>query len=537
MTRELRAALALSLMTCSCSAALAQDNSTIVVAIPGTPQGIDIDRQSGPQTWTLGMQVLELGSEWAMLDYPFETAAVAAPTAIPNFKYPDFTGQTIEPGIIENCVLSADGLEATYHLRPNVRSAAGNEFTSADVIYRVERAIANNAITQFIQNAVNAGKREQWTAVDKYTVAITAQTPMPQICTVLTNPYFYWLDSVEAKKNATSDDPWSNGWASTKSMSFGPYHVVSWEAGRRVEMAANPSYWRGEPKIKRVIYQVVPESANRVALLAQSKVQLAEGLSPDEIVSLSNTASVRVAAVRGNQSLYAIMNNSIAPFDKPEVRRAINMVIPRKTVAEQIYRGMAEPFNGVIPSLYPGFVDFKSAAGSVDEAKALLVSAGFPDGFDTQIAYSAGDPVQENVAILLQTALKQIGVRVGLQKMPVAAHSDLVQSKKAPFALWLDFPIQPDPNYSLGLIYGTGNAVNYQNYSNPIVDKAISAGVPIVDPDERKSAHELPQRQIHEDAALAWIVEPYFLAGMSASVHGWRWYPTQYYRVSDLVLH
>lgn len=181
MTRELRAALALSLMTCSCSAALAQDNSTIVVAIPGTPQGIDIDRQSGPQTWTLGMQVLELGSEWAMLDYPFETAAVAAPTAIPNFKYPDFTGQTIEPGIIENCVLSADGLEATYHLRPNVRSAAGNEFTSADVIYRVERAIANNAITQFIQNAVNAGKREQWTAVDKYTVAITAQTPMPQI--------------------------------------------------------------------------------------------------------------------------------------------------------------------------------------------------------------------------------------------------------------------------------------------------------------------------------------------------------------------
>ncbi|QOF75503.1 ABC transporter substrate-binding protein (plasmid) [Aminobacter sp. SR38] len=536
MRRYHGAAFAAALATCACSTALAQDKSTIVIAIPGTPQGIDIDRQSGPQTWTIGMQVLELGAEWATVDYPFGSEGVGDPRKIPGFKYPDFTGQKMDSGIIESCKLSEDGLSATYHLRPNVRSAAGNEFTADDVIYRVERAIANNAITQFIQNSVNAGKREQWSVVDKYTVAISAQTPMPQICTVLTNPYFYWLDSVEAKKHATSDDPWSNAWVSTGSMSYGPYHVVSWDAGRRIELVANPNYWRGEPEIKRVIYQVVPESANRVALLAQGKVQLAEGLSPDEIVSLAGVSSVRVAAVRGNQSLYAIMNNAIAPFDKPEVRQAINMVLPREAVAEQIYRGMAEPFYGVIPSLYPGYVDFRAEKGSLKQAMDLLAKADLAEGFDTQIAYSAGDPVQENVAILMQTALRQIGIRVNLQKMPVAAHSDLVQSKKAPFALWLDFPIQPDPNYALGLIYGTSNAVNYQNYSNAAVDDDIAKGVPIVSPAERAAAHETPQRQIHNDAALGWIVEPYFLTGMASSVEGWRWYPTQYYRVNDLSL-
>ncbi len=536
MRRFNRVALATLLMACACSTANATDAKTLVVAIPGTPQGIDIDRQSGPQTWTIGMQVLELGADWALVDYPFEAGPVGDPRAVPGFKYPDFTGQKMEPGIIENCVLSQDGLSATYHLRKNVLSAAGNEFTSDDVIYRVERAIANNAITQFIQNSVNAGKREQWSAVDRYTVAITAETPMPQICTVLTNPYFYWIDSTEAKKHATTEDPWSNDWVSTGSMSFGPYSVVSWEAGRRVELAANPNYWRGEPAIKRVIYQVVPESANRVALLAQGQIQLAEGLSPDEIVSLAGQEAVRVAAVRGNQSLYAIMNNAIAPFDKPQVRRAINMMMPRQAVAEQIYRGMAEPFNGVIPSLYPGYVDFPGEAASVEAAKALLAEAGLADGFETQIAYSAGDPVQENVAILMQTALREIGIRLNLQKMPVAAHSDLVQSKKAPFALWIDFPIQPDPNYALGLIYGSGNAVNYQNYSDAEVDAAIAKGVPIVDPAQRAAAHEEPQRRIHDAAALGWIVEPYFLAGMSSKVTGWRWYPTQYYRVSDLAI-
>ena len=82
---------------------------------------------------------------------------------------------------------------------------------------------------------------------------------------------------------------------------FGPYQIKSWEAGRRVVMEANPNYWQGVPSIKRIIYQVVPESANRVALLRQGQVDLVEGLSPDEAVGLASAPGVRVAAVRGNQ--------------------------------------------------------------------------------------------------------------------------------------------------------------------------------------------------------------------------------------------
>jgi hypothetical protein len=39
-------------------------NDTVIIAIPGTPQGIDVDLQAGPQTWTIGGQVWELGAEW-----------------------------------------------------------------------------------------------------------------------------------------------------------------------------------------------------------------------------------------------------------------------------------------------------------------------------------------------------------------------------------------------------------------------------------------------------------------------------------------
>src|SRR5436190_15288326 len=60
-------------------------SDTIVIAIPGTPQGTDLDREAGPQSWTIAGQVLELGIEWKRIPYPF-----AAHGGIQNTKVPGF---------------------------------------------------------------------------------------------------------------------------------------------------------------------------------------------------------------------------------------------------------------------------------------------------------------------------------------------------------------------------------------------------------------------------------------------------------------
>jgi peptide/nickel transport system substrate-binding protein len=317
-------------------------------------------------------------------------------------------------------------------------------------------------------------------------------------------------------------------------MGFGPYAIDSWEAGKRVVMKANANYWKGAPPIKRIIYLVVPESTNRVALLRQGKVDLVEGLSPDEAMALAADTSLRVAAVRGNQSIYAVMNNTKPPFDDPFVRQAVNTAIPREQIVKDIYRGLAEPWQGVMPSTYPGYVPMSRYGFDVGKAKQLLAQSKSPNGFKTTLAFSAGDPVQENVAILLKSVLAPLNIDVSLQKMPVAAQSDLVQSKRADFALWIDFPIQPDPNYSLGLIYGSGNAVNYQNYRNPEVDRILAEGATIVDSAQRNAFHAPAEEQISKDAALGWIAEPYYVNAMSAKVSGWKWFTTQYYKVSEM---
>jgi peptide/nickel transport system substrate-binding protein len=104
---------------------------------------------------------------------------------------------------------------------------------------------------------------------------------------------------------------------------------------------------------------------------------LIEGVSPDEAVSLAASSNVRVAAVHGNQSIYLVMNNAKAPFDKVQVRQAINHLLARDQIVKDIYRGLAVTWEGVMPSVYPGYVEFNNYTYNVAEARRLLAEAGY----------------------------------------------------------------------------------------------------------------------------------------------------------------
>ena len=371
------------------------------------------------------------------------------------------------------------------------------------------------------------------TKVDDYTVTLANASPMPLACSGLTNFYNPWLDSKEVEKHKTAADPYSDEWIATHGGGFGPYFVAEWTPGKRVGMKANPNYCRGEPAIKQIIYLVVPESSGRLALLQRGEIDLAEGLSPDEIASLSGDAKAKGVAIRGNQQMWLTLNNDVAPFNDVRVRQAIEYVIPRQQIVDAIYKGMAVPWSGVISSVTPGYVNEVPYEDNLDKAKQLVAEAGLAPGTTVELAFSAGVPEMENMAVVLKDALAKIGINLDLKKLPVAAHSDLVQSRKAPMALWTDSPIQPDSNYVMNLVYSSGPLalVNYSNFRDPEVDRLIEEGKTIVDPAQRIEFHKQIQKRIQEQAAFGWTVEPYYRVGLSGALSGFRWYPTQYYRV------
>ena len=101
-------------------------------------------------------------------------------------------------------------------------------------------------------------------------------------------------------------------------------------------------------------------------------------------------------------------------------------------------------------------------------------------------------------------------------------------------ALWTDSPIQPDVNYVINLVYTSGplSLVNYNNFSDPEVDKMIESGASIIDPAARLEHHKGVQQRIQDEAAMGWVVEPSIASACRATCRastGTRrsstWYP------------
>lgn len=515
---------------------------TMVIAIGALPQGIDLDKSVSPTTWSMGAQVMEDGMSWEWVDFPFSTGDDWDPSTISGFKYPDYMGeQKLVPGIIEKCDLDADGKRATYHLRKGVISPWGNEFTADDMLWRIERGKATGAINNFLEfllnlpgQTINPPESGGYKKIDSHTVEITSSAGMPLACKRFTNFYDAFLDSKAVMANATEDDPWANKWVSTNGGGFGAYRVTEWTPGKRAVMESNEDYWRGAPEIKKIIYLVVPESSNRVALLKAGKVHMAEGLTPDEILALSDSENARGVAVRGNQSMWVMINNDMEPYNNVKVRQAINHVINREAIARDIYHGMMNPWQGVMPSTYPGYEPWMKYDFNPEKAKQLLAEAGFPNGFDAELVFDAAQAAMESIGVLLQSDFKKAGINLSLKKQPTAAASDYVQSKKGSLALWTDMPIQPDINYALKLVWPTGALVNYHNFSDPKVDATLKAGEGVIEPEARVKAHAGIQEHIHDLAPLGWIGEQYFAVGLSRKISNFRWYTTQYYHVYEM---
>ncbi|KQU86340.1 ABC transporter substrate-binding protein [Ensifer sp. Root31] len=71
--------------------------------------------------------------------------------------------------------------------------------------------------------------------------------------------------------------------------------------------------------------------------------------APADVSGLKANSDLIVLEQPGLNVAYLAMNTLIAPFDKLEVRRAINMAIDRKAIVGSVYQGMGQVAMSVLP--------------------------------------------------------------------------------------------------------------------------------------------------------------------------------------------
>ncbi len=496
--------------------AVAAARDTLIVAVSATPVSLDPEYGASLESWELPVFIYEY-----LLCYYFKKGADGV--GMPQFEPP------YQPRLAEKVEVSADGKRLTFRLRKGIKSEYGNEFTAADVKWSWDRTFSLKTAGMWMMKSSSIPSADSIKVIDPYILEVDLSGPnsllMTEQATSLNNPVIY--DATEAKKHATSADPWAKDWLGKNSATFGPYKVTQFTPGQVVVFEVNPHYYRERPKIPRVIWREVPSSATRLELLLAGSVHIAKELEPLQRQQCEGKPGVKVTAIKGNEAVMFALNNNVKPFDNVKVREAIAYAAPIDAIIDTVY--LKQPnvrlFKGYTPESYPAAIDYwPYYPTDLDKARALLKEAG-QGPFSFKLAQNAARPEHEQVAIQIQTQLKKLDIDAQIQKLTPAAYQEEYFSRKAEAVLVQDCAWVADPAYSLGLFFGSGptSVANWVNYSNKDVDVLLDECFNTADAAKRRELGQKAHRLIVDDAPWAFSIGIGFYMTARSEVSGLNW--------------
>ena len=168
------------------------------------------------------------------------------------------------PDLAESWEISNDGCEYIFNLRKNITFHNGQKFTSADVVFSLDRILdpkTGSPRTWVLEKVVGAdermkGKSEKTSginALDEYRVSIRIKEPFAPFMSLLTTPACYILPS-ESKDSFKESDFFN------KPVGTGPFFVKDRVRDSYIHLAANENYFLGKPKVGNILVRIITEN-------------------------------------------------------------------------------------------------------------------------------------------------------------------------------------------------------------------------------------------------------------------------------------
>src|SRR5438128_6755805 len=285
-------------------------------------------------------------------------------------------------------------MSVTFKLKRNATFHDGTPVTAKDVKWSLDRAVTVGGFPTFQMGAGSLEKREQFVVVDNNTIRVDFlrkdRLTIPDLAVIV--PCV--LNSELVKKHATVADPWGLEYTKQNTAGSGAYRVVSWNAGTEVILERNDKWTGGPlPKIRRIVWRMVPSAGNRRALLERGDADISYELPNKDFVELKDIGKLNIVSTPYSNGIqYIGMNVTKPPFDNPKVRQAVAYAIPYQKIMDAVLYGLAKP-------MYGAPADSKTDVAwpqphkyntDIAKAKAALPEAGYPPGIETTLSFDLG---------------------------------------------------------------------------------------------------------------------------------------------------
>ena len=341
-----------------------------------------------------------------------------------------------EPEVTDN----GDGTYTyTFTLRDDALWSDGQPVTANDFVYSWRRLVDPNTASPYntiIAMVVNANEiiagelpKEELgvRAVDDHTFQVDLTYNCPYFLDICAFPNTMPLreDIVEGNTTWTQDP--------STYVTNGPFKMESWTHDAEIVMVPNENYYdMSNVSIERLTFALMDDANAQLTAFRNGDLDFVQNPPPDEVASLLADGTLIAGDYLG--TYYACFNNSVAPFDDVNVRKAFNLAIDRNYIVEIVTQAGEIPAGAWVPESVvdaegtdgPDFRevggDFWSTAeedyeANCEQARELLAQAGYPNGEgfpETTYLYNTDDKHQAVAEALQQMWSSVLGVDVTL---------------------------------------------------------------------------------------------------------------------------
>ena len=420
----------------------------------------------------------------------------------------------ITPGVAASWS-TPDPLTWEIKLRPGVKFHDGSDLTAEDVVFSLERALSIKGSPGGFQSYVRPITSKQ--IVDKHTLRLKTAAPYGPLLQDLAHVL---LVSKKVAASATSED-FDSGKAA---IGTGPFKLVKFARGDRVQLARHDAYWGGRPEWEGVSLRILPSDPARTAALLSGDLDAIENVPTADLARLKKSPAHRLAQTVSWRTILLHVDQdrvpppgvtdksgkplAANPFKDVRVRLALSKAINREAIAERVMEGLSVPAaNPVSPSVIGHDPALKPERYDVDGAKKLLAEAGYANGFTMTLATPNNRYINdEQIAQAVAQMFSRIGVTTKVEALPLSAYLGRARNREFGVALLGWGSLASD--LALRSIAATFDADkgrgawNWARYSNPQLDKLIDQSLTTVDPAKRESTARAASAFAVKDVAV-----------------------------------
>jgi dipeptide transport system substrate-binding protein len=455
-------------------------------------------------------------------------------------------GSNVIPALAESWTISEDGLHYSFKLRHGVKFQSSDKFkptrdmNADDVVFSFARmydkanayhGVSGGTYPMFDDFIAPALKSVTRTADD--TVAFDLKVPSASLLSALTVQSFsIWpAEYAAAMQKAGTPEQFDQAPLGT-----GPFQLVQYQKDSLIRFRANPDFWgtAGGMKqraagVEQLVFSINKDPATRFAKLKTAECQVLRYPSPTDLPAMRATPGIVVpqAPVAAESSLAFRVDKK--PYSDHRVREALAISIDLSAILDAVFQGSGTATAALVPSALWGHNDsLKPRAYDPVRAKALLVEAGYPNGFTTDLwaipVTRAYMPNGRRTAELIQADWAKIGVTAKIVTFEWGEFLRRRRAGEADVTMMGGTWDYPDPSELL--VWNTCDAIaggnNVSHWCNKAFSDLVQKADVVTNQAQRAQLYEQAQEIYHADIPGIMFADVIGFAAIRDNVQGFK---------------